>query len=286
MHPVNSTVGLQTIRDVTGGTRVTSSSTSDLTSAPAEPRVALKTLTLVVTYNEAGNISKLIPAILKHLPTASVLVVDDNSPDGTADAVRALAERDPRIAVICRTKERGYGSATIAGLQYGLQHGYDAVLTLDADFSHDPADLPRLLAALANADVAVGSRYVGGVRVLNWDVRRLLLSLAANTYVRMLSGQACIDCTSGFRAYRANVFERVPFDRIRATGYAFLPELLFDLEGVTISEVPICYTERRLGESKMSKRVIVEAVVRPWILLLRRAGRSVRRFIKTRKGRH
>jgi dolichol-phosphate mannosyltransferase len=235
----------------------------------------MKTLTLVVTYNEADNISKLIPEILKHLPTTSVLVVDDNSPDGTSHAVRALGEHDPRVQVICRTNERGYGSAMIAGMQHAIANGYEAILTLDADFSHDPADLPRLLHGLVDADVAVGSRYAGGVRVLNWEVRRLLLSLGANAYVRFLSGLACVDCTSGFRAYRASVLERGRLGQIRTSGYAFLPELLFNLNGAKVAEVPICYTERRLGESKMSKGVIAEALVRPWMLFLRRLGRRV-----------
>jgi dolichol-phosphate mannosyltransferase len=237
----------------------------------------MKTLTLVVTYNEAGNISRLIQEILKHLPASSVLVVDDNSPDGTANAVRALAEGDERIAVICRTNERGYGSAMVAGMQHAVTNGYESILTLDADFSHDPADLPRLLQGLVDADVAVGSRYAGGVRVLNWEVRRLLLSLGANAYVRFLSGLACVDCTSGFRGYRASVLERGRLSQIRTTGYAFLPELLFNLEGASVVEVPICYTERRLGESKMSKGVIAEALVRPWVLFLRRLGRRARR---------
>jgi dolichol-phosphate mannosyltransferase len=233
----------------------------------------MKTLTLVVTYNEVDNISRLVPAILAHLPASSVLVVDDNSPDGTAKAVQAIADTDDRVSVICRTAERGYGSAMIAGLRYGITNGFDSILTLDADFSHDPADLPRLLAGLENADVAVGSRYAGGVRVLNWDVRRLLLSLAANTYVRLLSGLACIDCTSGFRGYRVSVLERMPLTSMKTTGYAFLPELLFNLGDVRVTEVPICYTERRLGESKMSSGVIAEALVRPWMLLARRLGR-------------
>jgi len=237
----------------------------------------MKTLTLVVTYNEADNISRLIPEILRHVPSSSVLVVDDNSPDGTASAVRTLGERDPRVQVICRTSERGYGSAMIAGMQHAIANGYDAILTLDADFSHDPADLPRLLERLREVDVAVGSRYAGGVRVLNWDVRRLLLSLGANAYVRLLSGLACVDCTSGFRGYRANVLDRERLGGIRTTGYAFLPELLFNLEGARVAEVPICYTERRLGESKMSKGVIAEALVRPWVLFLRRLGRRARR---------
>jgi dolichol-phosphate mannosyltransferase len=240
----------------------------------------MKTLTLIVTYNEADNISKLVPEILKHVPSSSVLVVDDNSPDGTANAVRAIAEHDPRVSVICRTTERGYGSAMIAGMQHAIANGYEAILTLDADFSHDPADLPRLLQRLDDVDVAIGSRYAGGVRVLNWEVRRLLLSLGANAYVRMLSGLACVDCTSGFRGYRASVLGRGRLSGIRTTGYAFLPELLFNLEGATVAEVPICYTERRLGESKMSKGVIAEALVRPWGLLLRRLGRRTRRALK------
>jgi dolichol-phosphate mannosyltransferase len=241
----------------------------------------MKTLTLVVTYNEAANIVRLIPEILKHLPASSVLVVDDNSPDGTTAVVRGLAEHDPRINVICRTTERGYGSAMIAGMQYGIANGYDSIVTLDADFSHDPGDLPRLLEGVANADVAVGSRYAGGVRVLNWEVRRLLLSLGANAYVRLLSGLACVDCTSGFRAYRATVLAKARLNEIRTTGYAFLPELLFNLDGAKVAEVPICYTERRLGESKMSKGVIAEALVRPWMLFLRRLGRGARRAIKS-----
>jgi dolichol-phosphate mannosyltransferase len=235
----------------------------------------MKTLTLVVTYNEVDNISRLVPAILSNLPTSAVLVVDDNSPDGTAKAVQAIADRDSRVSVICRTTERGYGSAMMAGLRYGSENGFDAILTLDADFSHDPADLPRLLAGLQDADVTVGSRYAGGVRVLNWDVRRLLLSLAANTYVRSLSGLQCVDCTSGFRGYRTSVLDRASLGMMRTAGYAFLPELLFNLGRIRVAEVPICYTERRLGESKMSKGVILEALIRPWVLLARRLGRRL-----------
>lgn len=233
----------------------------------------MKTLVQVVTYNEADNISRLIPAIRTALPHADILVVDDNSPDGTSALVREMGARDPRVQVICRTKDRGYGSATITGLHFGIDNNYDTILTLDADFSHDPADLPNLLEALDGADVTIGSRYVGGVRVLNWEVRRLLLSLAANKYVRFLSGLECVDCTSGFRGYRRAALEQVNLRAIRTNGYAFLPQLLFELGRVRIVEVPICYTERRLGDSKMSKRVIAEALLRPWILLLRRAVR-------------
>jgi dolichol-phosphate mannosyltransferase len=236
-----------------------------------------KSLTIVATYNEADNIARLIPEVLERLPDTSILVVDDNSPDGTAALVRAIGDLDPRVSVMCRTGQRGYGSAMIAGLSYAIEKGFDRILTLDADFSHDPADLPRLLRALDDGDVAVGSRYIGGVRVINWDVRRLLLSLSANAYVRWLSGLPCVDCTSGFRAYRATVFSSVRLETIYTTGYAFLPELLFKLGAVRVIEVPICYTERRVGQSKMSKRVIAEAVIRPWALLGKRIARAVTR---------
>lgn len=235
----------------------------------------MKTLTLVVTYNEADNIARLVPDILQSVPSTAVLVVDDNSPDGTSDAVRRIGQGNDRVMLLCRTDARGYGSATIAGMRYAIDHGYEALLTLDADFSHDPADLPRLSEALQGADVAIGSRYCNGVRVLNWEVRRLLLSLAANTYVRFLTGLECVDCTSGFRGYRIEALRRVPLESIRTTGYAFLPELLFGLGDVRVVEVPICYTERRLGESKMSKGVIAEALVRPWSLLARRLYRRI-----------
>ena len=238
--------------------------------ARSESSQSTRILVLVMTYNEASNIRRLIPRILETVPSSSILVVDDNSPDGTADVVRAFRANDARVDVLTRRTERGYGSATIAGLQYGVRNGYDVIATLDADFSHDPADLPRLIDALTGADVSIGSRYVGGVRVLNWDVRRLLLSLAANSYLRVLGGLRCVDCTSGFRAYRVDALRNVAFNRISSTGYAFLPELLFGLRDCTIREVPICYTERRVGHSKMGKRVIFEAMLRPWMLLWRR----------------
>jgi dolichol-phosphate mannosyltransferase len=235
-------------------------------------------LTLLVTYNEAENIARLISDIRKQVPHATILVVDDNSPDGTTDIVRRIGQCLNDVHVISRVGERGYGSATLVGLRYAIEHGFDAVLTLDADYSHDPADLPRLAEALRAVDVAIGSRYVGGVRVLNWDIRRLLLSLAANSYVRLLSGLQCTDCTSGFRGYRVDALKRVSLEKIRTSGYAFLPELLFSIERATVNEVPICYTERRLGQSKMSRRVVAEAIIRPWILCLKRFTRLRRRM--------
>ena len=173
----------------------------------------MRALTLIVTYNEAENIARLVHDVRKHLPDESILVVDDNSPDGTSEVVPGIGERLDRVHVISRIGQRGYGSATLVGLRYAIEHGFDAVLTLDADYSHDPADLPRLAKALSVADVAIGSRYVGGVRVLNWTISDSLLSLLANTYVRFLSGLQCTDCTSGFRAYRVNALKRAALDK-------------------------------------------------------------------------
>jgi dolichol-phosphate mannosyltransferase len=239
---------------------------------PARYRI----LVLVVTYNEAANIPTLVPEILRHLPSANVLVVDDNSPDGTAGVVRGLQASDDRVQLMVREHKRGFGSAIIAGLRHALANGYDVIATLDADFSHDPADLPRLVDALRQADVAIGSRYVGGIRILNWGVRRLLLSLWANTYIRLITGLRSTDCTSNFRAYRAQAFDSVALERISSTGYAFVPELLFVMDTARVHDVPICYTERRLGQSKMGKRVIVEAAIRPWALCARRLTRRLR----------
>jgi dolichol-phosphate mannosyltransferase len=191
--------------------------------------------------------------------------------------VRAFQASDARLELISRPAKSGYGSAAIAGMQYGMRNGFDVIVTLDADFSHDPADLPRLVEALARVDVSIGSRYTGGIRVLNWKVRRLLLSLAANRYVRLLSGLTSVDCTSGFRAYKVDALRKVAFDRISSTGYAFLPELLVAMGKVRIEEVPICYTERRVGQSKMGKRVILESMLRSWVLLFRRVGRWLQR---------
>ncbi len=225
----------------------------------------MKVLTLVVTYNEAGNIARLIDEI-----TTDVLVVDDDSPDGTGDIVQALNKRGDAVVLMTRYNERGYGSATIEGFRYALRHWYDVVVTIDGDFSLDPADIPKLIAALDNADVAIGSRYVGGIRVLNWDLRRLLLSVGASAYLRLLTGMKFKDCTCGFRAYRTSVFENVLLGAIKSEGYAFLPELLFALRRARIVEVPITFTERRLGESKMTRRMMIEGVVRPLAMLWRR----------------
>jgi dolichol-phosphate mannosyltransferase len=223
---------------------------------------------VVATYNEAPNLEKLLPVIFEKVPGANVIVVDDNSPDGTPDLLNRIAKDHPCLKPLVRPGKQGYGTAVLAGFQKALELGAQQVATLDADFSHDPAELPNLLAALDHADVSIGSRYFQGVRVLNWHPSRLLLSLFANRYVKSILGFTVEDATSGFRAYRRNALEMLLAHHINSRGYSFLVEILYYLyrKGLKIVEVPIVYTERREGQSKMSGRVIREAMMRPWLL--------------------
>lgn len=223
---------------------------------------------IIATYNERENLLTLLPAVREWMPAAMICIVDDNSPDGTARVPRELGMENVRVLV--RRDARGYGTAVRDGLRAALRNGATRVLTMDADFSHDPADVPAMFAALDHADVAIGSRYAGGVRVLNWQISRLLLSLFANAYVRTIMGFAVHDCTSGFRAYRAELLRRVPLRRIESNGYSFLVEMLHLARraGARFAEHPITYTERREGQSKMSQSVILESIFMPWRLRL------------------
>jgi dolichol-phosphate mannosyltransferase len=199
-------------------------------------------------------------------------VVDDNSPDGTTRAVEELGLEG--VHVICRRNRRGYGTAVRDGLLAALKLGADRVATMDADFSHNPRELGSVLEALDEGDLSIGSRYIGGVRVLNWAAKRLLLSLFANFYVRTILGLKANDCTSGFRAYRAELLKRMRLQTIQSNGYSFLVEMLWRARrrGARVAEVPIVFEERREGESKMSGAVIRESILRPWLL---RFGRRV-----------
>jgi dolichol-phosphate mannosyltransferase len=234
---------------------------------------------VIATYNERANVERLGPELLALEPPTELLVVDDNSPDGTAQAVEELAQRFPgRVHLVRRPRKMGYGTAFVAGIAEGRRLGATEIISMDADRSHDPADVPGLLETLrgGNWDVVVGSRYAGGVRVLNWPVYRLFLSVFANNYARLLLGLPVKDATSGFRAYRAEVFDAVDLSLVRARGYAFLVETLYRIkrQGMRIGEHPIIFSERRDGQSKMSRRVILEAAWRPWwLLLLRLLGR-------------
>jgi len=235
---------------------------------PSPPPGTSSRFVVLATYNEWANLQNLVPAIAGHVPDARIIVVDDNSPDGTPEHLRAMAASEPRLLPLVREKKAGYGSAVLAGFNRALELGATEIATLDADFSHDPAELPNLFAALASSDVAIGSRYYHGVRVLNWHPSRLLLSLFANRYVKTILGIPVEDATSGFRAYRRHCLEALQHGRIASVDYSFLVEILFFLHrrGMRVVEVPIIYTERREGQSKMSKRVIREAMLRPWLL--------------------
>ena len=228
---------------------------------------------VIATYNERSNVERLIPELMKSSVSPHVVIVDDGSPDGTAEAVRKhMAHYPGRISLVERPGKLGYGSAVVTGFKKVLDEDFDVVVTMDADFSHDPAAVADLVAPLENADLGIGSRYVGGIRILNWSMSRLLLSSAANLYVNSILRFGISDCTSGFRAYRSDVLRAVDLERASSRGYSFLVELLELVvrAGFRIQEVPIVYTERRAGQSKMSRGVIAESVIRPWILLLRR----------------
>ncbi len=227
---------------------------------------------VVATYNEKVNLPRLVEAIFAAVPGAMLFIVDDNSPDGSPALLEEMAANWPGLRPVIREGKGGYGGAMLRGFQEALDAGAVEIATLDADFSHDPAELPNMFGGLAGADVAIGSRYNGGVRVLNWHPSRLLLSLFANRYVSAILGMKVDDATSGFRAYRREAMAAVAYNEIRSTGYSFLVEVLYRLlsKGFRVVEVPIVYTERREGQSKMDKRVIWEAIFRPWLLRFRR----------------
>ena len=229
------------------------------------------TWVVIATFNERENIVKLIGTILSLPGNISVAIVDDNSPDGTAEAINESFGDNPRVNLIVRNNDPGYGKSMIEGFKNLLEKGAEKIITMDADWSHDPNEVPNLLKALDNSSVALGSRYKGGARVLNWPLRRLLLSIFANKYARTIMGVDIVDCTSGFRAYRKDFLESVNWDKVKTTGYAFLVEVLYRAykKRFSIVEVPIVYTERREGQSKMSNWVIWESVWVPWKLRLK-----------------
>ncbi len=224
---------------------------------------------VIATYCERENLRVLLPRLREVAPGARVCIVDDDSPDGTAQVPRELG-LESFARVVVRRGRRGYGTAVRDGILACHRAGAGRIVTMDADFSHDPAEVPAMFAALDRADLCIGSRYTGGVRVLNWRISRLLLSLFANAYVRAILGFRVEDCTSGFRAYRAGLVPRLGLRSIRSNGYSFLVEMLqrCSLAGARIVEHPIVYVERREGQSKMSRSVILESVLMPWRLRL------------------
>ncbi len=225
-------------------------------------------LVIIPTYNERENIQRVIRGIFDQALPLDVLVVDDNSPDGTGEAVRELQGSDGRVHLLERPGKMGLGSAYIEGMGWALERSYDYIFEMDADLSHDPKYLPDLFWALKDTDVVLGSRYVKGVNVVNWPLSRLLLSWFANLYARVVTGLPVHDSTSGFKGFRRKVLEEVDLERVRSDGYAFQIEVTFRAwrSGFRIIEVPIIFVDRRSGVSKMSKGVIWEAVWMVWYL--------------------
>src|SRR5689334_6865947 len=226
------------------------------------------------TYNEAENLEPLVAAALANLPeSARVLVVDDNSPDGTGELADRLAAAEPRIEVLHRAEKEGLGPAYIAGFRHALAAGAGRILEMDSDFSHDPADLPRLLAATEEADVAIGSRYVSGGGVENWSRLRQAISRGGSTYARAVLGLPIRDLTGGFKCFRREVLEAIDLDAIASRGYAFQVEMTYRAIGLgfTVTEVPIVFRERRAGASKMSRSIVLEAA---WMVPKMRWGRD------------
>jgi len=236
-------------------------------------------LVVVPTYDEADNIGPITARLRKSVPSAHLLIVDDASPDGTGEIADGLAADDDHVHVLHRSGKLGLGAAYLAGFAWAQRHGYDVVVEMDADGSHAPEELPRLLAALRGADLVLGSRWVPGGRVRNWPKSRQVLSRTANTYARTALRLPLRDSTAGYRAYRRRVLDALPLTEVSSQGYCFQIELAWRtwLAGFEVAEVPITFTEREQGHSKMSRQIVVEALRRVTYWGLRSRLRGVRR---------
>jgi dolichol-phosphate mannosyltransferase len=228
-----------------------------------------RALVVVPTYNESRNVRRIVEAALQQDPRIEVLVVDDNSPDGTGRLVEELRAREPRVHVMHRAGKLGLGTAYVAGFRWALERDYAFVLEMDADFSHDPGHLPQFLAAARDADLVLGSRYLNGkVTVVNWPIARLMLSYFANIYATTITGLPLFDSTGGFKCFRREVLQAIDLAAVRSNGYAFQIEMSYRAwkKGFRIVEIPIVFTDRTEGESKMSNRIVREAVWMVWRL--------------------
>ena len=245
---------------------------NDSTDRPeAEAEARGRALVVLPTYNERESLGKIVPRILAQDESLDLLIVDDASPDGTGELADRLASESGRISVLHRDEKLGLGSAYLAGFTVGLRQGYDYLIEMDADLSHDPEHLTDFLDAIQSHDLVVGSRYLRGVNVINWPMSRLLLSYFANKYARWVTGLRLTDSTSGFKCFRRRVLEALAFDRVASTGYAFQIEMNYRAwkAGFDVSEIPIVFVERHEGESKMSGAIVREAIWRVWGLRFR-----------------
>lgn len=233
-----------------------------------KPEVYMNTIVVVPTFNELENIEHLINSIQEHLVGTDVLIVDDNSPDGTANKVKDMMQSNSKIHLIVRMKKMGLGTAYCEGFKYALDRGFEYILQMDADFSHDPADLPRLVEEIQNNDLVIGSRYVSGVNVVNWPLSRLFLSYGANVYSKIITGLNLHDATGGFKCFRASYLKLINLNEIKTNGYGFQIEMNYRMWklGARIKEMSIIFIDRRSGVSKMNKKIIWEAMWMVWKL--------------------
>ncbi len=229
-----------------------------------------KSLVIIPTYNELENLPRLIPVVLSQDESINILIVDDGSPDGTGKFVKDEMQKNNRIHLLEREKKMGLGTAYIAGFKYALQNNYDFIFEMDADFSHDPNELKNFLVAIKENDLVLGSRYINGVRVLNWPMARLLLSFFASVYTRIITGMPVKDATGGFKCFRKKVLEAIDLDKVKSNGYSFQIEMTFKAysKGFKVKEIPIVFIDRVKGKSKMSKKIVREAVTMVWKLRL------------------
>ena len=230
----------------------------------------MKTLVIIPTYNERENIERIVPLVLEKDPSIHVLIVDDNSPDGTGQIADSMAKESERIFVIHRENKSGLGTAYITGFKFALENSYDLIFEMDCDFSHDPKYIPHFLEAIRDEDLVLGSRYISGVNVINWPMSRLLLSYYANVYSRIITGLPVKDATGGFKCFRRQVLEAIELDQVKSNGYSFQIEMSFRAwkKGFKIKEIPIVFEDRKAGQSKMSKKIVREAVWMVWRLRL------------------
>ena len=228
----------------------------------------MKTLVISPTYNEIKNIELLVKAILDSYPDFELLIVDDNSPDGTSDKVKTLQKTYKNLHLEIRQKKSGLGTAYIHGFQWALARDYDKVVQMDADLSHNPEDVSMMVDHLDNYDLVIGSRYIKGISVVNWPLRRLMLSYGANTYTRIITGMPIMDGTGGFKAWKTKVLRNINLESVQSQGYSFQIEMNFRtwLKKYKIKEVPIIFSDRTIGQSKMSKAIVYEAIFMVWRL--------------------
>lgn len=239
-----------------------------------EPTYA-DTWVVLPTYDEIDNLEGIATAILDRLPGATLLVVDDNSPDGTGKLADELAAKHPEIYVLHRSEKNGLGRAYLAGFKWALERGYEFIFEMDGDFSHNPDDVPAFLEMAQNADLVLGSRYINGIRIINWPLHRLMLSKGAALYVRIITGMPITDPTGGYKCFRRRALEALNLEAVQSNGYSFQIELTHKLwrQGYQVAEVPIIFTERVEGHSKMSGHIVQEALLMVWRLWLQNGCR-------------